>query len=137
MAASSGVHSYGSTLGYADTSGGSYTSVGEVIDIDHSWNPAKATKFTHLNSDNAANEYKPGLAEPGTMKATVNYTKTAYNACYGLYRSLKYWKITSPDSGNMIIYGFITDMSNPHPDDDRVTFTVTIQGSGKPTYATS
>lgn len=137
MAVSSGTHSYGSTLGYATTSGGSYTSVGEVIDVEHSWNPAKAVKFTHLNSDNAANEYKPGLIEPGTMKATVNYNKTDYNALYGLRRTLRYWKVTSPDSGNMYIYGFITDLSNPHPDDDRVTFTVTIQGSGLPVYATS
>lgn len=136
MAASSGVHSYGATLAYGDATN-SFTTLSETVDINFDGLTVNKTKFTHLNSDNATHEYKPGLGDPGSIACTMNYTKTAYNTLVGFYRTVKYWKITAPDGGNMIVQGFIDKLPINVPEDDRLTTAFSIALVAKPTFATS
>lgn len=136
MAASAGTHSYGSDLAYSDTlgGGGSFTSVAEVCDISADGPTVGSTKFTHLKSDNAAHEYKPGLIEGGELTFTVNHIKAVRNTLMGFLRVMKSWKVTDPDGGFTTCDGFITSLGKKNPEDDRVTGDIKIKFTGKPVY---
>jgi hypothetical protein len=136
MAASSGVHSYGATLGYGDATN-SFTTLSETVDINFDGLTVNKTKFTHLNSDNATHEYKPGLGDPGSIACTMNYDKTTFNTLVGFYRTVKYWRITAPDGGKLTVQGFIDKLPVNVPEDDRITTAFSIALVAKPTFATS
>lgn len=138
MAASAAQHSYGATLSYSATSGGSYTALGEVLSI--STNPSVGTtRVTHLTSDNAAHEYIAALFDGGELTLTTNFLKADYNTLYNTIgaRVRYYWKVTTPDGSTFVAYGFWTNIPLTVPDDDRITVNLTIKVSGKPTFTSS
>lgn len=137
MAASVGVHSYGSTLAYGTASNTATTTLSDLLDADIDGFKVGETKITHINSPNAFHEYTPGFADAGTLSCTINYDKTTYNTLYGFVRVQKWWKLTAADGGNMLCQGFITELPIKTPDDDRHTDTIKIKLTGKPTFATS
>lgn len=99
MSASSGLHAYGSKL-QVSADDVTYTDIGEVVDIDPPAEVVNAAKATHLQSDNAAKENKPGLGETDKLTANINFVKAQFNTLKGYYRTTKYWKVVAPlDTG--------------------------------------
>lgn len=133
MAVSSGVHGYGTLLaqGSATTT---VNNVPEVISADIDGVKVGVTDFTHLASDNAYKENKPGFGEPPMINAELNYGETAYAALVALQRTQVYWRLTYPDSSYWLGFGHITELSVKVPDDGRVTVSLKVQLSGKPTF---
>lgn len=133
MAASAGVHSYGTLVAYGDATT-TTNNLAEVIDVSIDGFKVNTTNFSHLASDNATRENKPGMGEPPMVSITINYNETVYAALVALYRLQKYWRVTFPDSSYFLCYGHITELPINVPDDDRLTCAIKLQTTGKPTY---
>ena len=134
MAASTAIHSYGSSLSWATTSGGSYTEYVEIVDISAD-ESVGATKVSHLKSQNNFHEYIPSsLAEPGEVTLMLNFTKAQLTTILGHRRTLLYWKITLSDGSVYAFAGFWTKHGDKIPDDDRITCDFTIKRTGAITY---
>lgn len=134
MPASTAIVGPGTTLTVADTSGGTYTAIAEVIDIKKGLMVDK-TKVSHLTSPSYRHEYIPaGLTDPGEVSFTANFTKAQYATIYGYFRTTKYWKITTPDNSVWAFAGFWSKLDVTVPDNDRVTVDVTIACTGVETF---
>jgi len=99
MAASAGLHPYGSKVEVSDD-GNSWNAIAEISDIDPPDEQVMEAKATHLTSDNAAKEKKPGLSETGDLKFTLNFTKAQFTTFKGYRRLMKFWRVSAPlDTG--------------------------------------
>jgi len=125
---------YGSTLGFADTQAGSYTTVAQVVDIQGPGIEIPGVKITNQDSVSAAQEKLPGLADAKQIKIKLIYLKTAVTTLYGLYRLQKFWKITYPDASTWIGFGHITMYDPNAPLEDAIVMEITIELSGKPVF---
>jgi hypothetical protein len=132
---SAAIHSYGSTLAYCTTSGGSYTTVSEVIDLDED---AKVPGFkkTNLGSPSGTHEYGPKLVEPGELSSKGNYINTVYSTLYGFQvaRTGLFWKATTPEGSVSFFPGFITTLKRTVPDDDGIKMDLGVLKSGAGTF---
>lgn len=95
FAPSSGLHPYGSKIEVSDD-GNSWNAIAEVADIDPPDETVIEAKATHLLSDNAAKEKKPGISETGDCKFMLNFTKAQFNTFKGYRRLMKFWRISHP-----------------------------------------
>lgn len=135
MAASSGISGFGVTLSISDTSGGSYTAVGEILGVTGPGISMDPVELTHASSDNGFRERVSGLADAGEITFDINFVKAQMTTLYGYIRTTKWWKVTLPDSGSTwVCAGQITGIENEAPIDDRVTASITVQLTGKPTF---
>lgn len=132
MAVSTAIHSYGATLYYATSSGGSYTAVAEVVDIKDDLSVG-STKVTNLTSPNAFHEYIPALGEGGETTFTLNYTRAQATTLFGYLRTVLYWKVILPNTDVYAFVGHISKFGLMIPDDDRITQDASIKVTGKPT----
>src|SRR5437868_173042 len=97
MGASLGTHSYSTNFGIDPAGGTTYVNLAEVVDDNGPDIAVGSTKFTHLNSDNAFHEYKPGLGEGGNLSLKLNFAKAQFNTLLGYLRTAGMaWKITYP-----------------------------------------
>lgn len=136
MAASSGLIGKGTSLGYSDTQGGSYTSVGEVIDVappDEA--VANDIELTHYLSDNDTIEYKPGWNEPGESTFQINFVPAQYQTLRLLKGVTKWWKITYHDGSFEVTQAYIKRLSKAVPIKDRITATITLRTSGATSFS--
>lgn len=134
MAASAATSGFGVTLGYADTSGGSYTQIGEITALDGWGWTVDSIETTHTGSPGAHREKIPGLGNGKEISVTVNYVETEMTALELIRQVKKFFKITAPGSSTFICEGFITDLSASFPIDDRMTVTLSITLSGAPDF---
>lgn len=125
-----------------ETSFTSLTSIGEVISITGPNIAPSSVKTTHLASTNAADEFTPGFADPGTVSTRLNMIKADLNTIYGFYRTLKGCMVmfgdgASTSTGSRWTFNaFWTELGNEVPENDRVTTDVTWKISGKPGFTT-
>lgn len=135
MPVSSAIHSYGTVLSYCATSGGSYTAVAEVIDLDENFDVPEF-KTTNLTSPSGTNEYKPKLAEPGECTFKANYISSVYNTLFGIMaaRTQYFWKVTTPENSVAFFFGHISKCKRTEPDDDGIKIDITIKRSGVITF---
>jgi hypothetical protein len=95
MAASAALHAYGAKVEVSDD-GNTYNPIAEISDCDPpNWlvNEAKAT---HLLSDDAMTESKPGIGKTDTGKLKLNFTKAQLNTFLGYFRLIKFWRFSLP-----------------------------------------
>lgn len=135
MAATAGIIGAGVTLGYSATSGGSYTSVAEILEITPPNPTAEKIDFSHAESPGLVKEYKAGFIEAGECALTINFNKTQYNTLDGLRGTAKYWKITLSDLSTIIFPGFIMSLTPPIDVKGKVTAKVSICATGSNTFA--
>lgn len=143
MAATAGMHSYGSTFGWSGWTPAVYTSLGEVIDIKGPNLEIGDTKMSHLSSPDKFHEYIPAFGEGDAVEITINYEDDEFSTLDALkplptevypdYGRLS-WLITLPDGGTVSFKGFLKGWSPDVPDDDRITVTMRIKVSGKPIF---
>lgn len=105
MAATSGIIGKGTTLGYSATSGGSYTSILELTEVDPPDPSLMKVDFTNSQSTNVENQ--PGFSDPGESGFGGNFIKTEYAALDALRGTAKYWKITLRDSSTIVWAGWL------------------------------
>lgn len=117
----------GTTLGHATTSGGSYTTVSEVIDVNFPEPEAADVETSHYTTANGINEYMPGWVEGGDVEFEVNYNKVEYPLLQAIFKTKLYWKITLPDASTLIFHGYINKLGGPIPNKDRVTNKIKIK----------
>ena len=136
------VHSFDSKLEYADDSGFS-TNLVEVagpISLEGPDRQATRVNSTVLRSTGAIKTSIAGFIDDNTVTATIAYTAAGY-ALLGvifLARSTKYWRVTLLDTSKLTGPGFIQGLSGPSvPEDDRLTFTLTISPTAGWTHAAS
>lgn len=131
MASTETIMSYSSTLSYATTLGGSYTTVGGLKNIK--WaikNPT--TDASALEDTFIVRLNKRG--DLGTVTADGLFRKTVFNFLFGIAIARPptkyYWKITTADSSvTANLYGAISDLSLDVPDDDVVMANISIETS--------
>jgi hypothetical protein len=141
MANTNALHSYTTTLSLDPAGGSNYATVAEVIEISDSPISVTNTKCTSLNSPNRAQEFKPGMIDYGSLKCRLNATKAQLNTLItNLGVQLMSWKVTWPLFGTEVngsTYagaGHIDGLGGKYPDDDRITFDLSIKASGKWTF---
>jgi hypothetical protein len=136
MSATAAVHSYGSTLGYSATSGGSYTNVAEVVEVDGPSLQVSEVDVTSLASPSAHKEFLPGLVDPGDIKLKLNLLTSQFSTVWGFAagRTFKYWKITLSNGDTAVAYGFIKELHPSAPDNKQLMADMTIKVSGPITY---
>lgn len=131
MASTETTMSYNSTLSYATTSGGSYTTVGGMKNIK--WaakNPttdASALEDTFIVRLNKRGDY-------GTVSADGLFRKTVFAVLFAAFIARPptkyYWKITDADgSVTGPFYGALADLSKDIPDDDTIMCSFSIETS--------
>lgn len=136
MAQSTGAIGYGVMVAFG-TTGGTY----EVLSIRDSIT-REEIDLTHSTSPNKSKEYTPGLTDTRTFDIELIYRKgeysTLYNATISAPETITF---TIPNPGgtdeSISITGFITNLGNEFPVEDRMTRTVTVRETVRPTVGGS
>jgi hypothetical protein len=128
----------GTTLGYGSTLGGSYTSYGEVLDVNMPSGEIAKIDVTHYLSDttNFVKDFISGKwKEYGNLVVKLNYLAAQtvlLNTHFGLQQ---FFKITLPDGCHWRIPGFICKFGGAIPNKDaQVTQDVEICVTSAPTF---
>jgi hypothetical protein len=119
--------------------GGSYESLGEIVDINGPNMSRNTIDTTHLGVTNGYSTFIAGLRDPGQVTFTINYDRTAYDDLKADFESdiLQSYAITLPDDDNtaFMFDGLVTELPLTIPANDRVTGNITIQVSGEVTIS--
>ena len=130
--ASTGSIGYGLTIGYS-ADGVAYTNVAQVADSNVSRTGDKGL-ITNNDSPSARKEKMPGLVDPGSVTFNIIYKKSAMTALMALLRLTRYWKVTCQDNCTFVDQGFITELKQGRPVEDKETLDVTVEYTGKETW---
>lgn len=129
------VEGYGSFIQYSTDGGSTYsTALTEVTDIKGPGEKGKSINATHLLSPNGYEEFIPGLVDGGEVKLDLTFVKATYNAVRALVRTTPLWKITFSQGSTIVFSGFLTEIDNQIPKEDRIKADVTLKVTGKPTF---
>lgn len=141
MAASTGVHSYSTTLGIDQTGGTTYVVQAEVKEITGPGIKVSSSDRTNLSSPSAAREFAAGLIDAGELSLKLNWTKAQYALFFtGLRKNVMGLQITFPLVGAEVTAsklagnGHFTDVGLAIPEDNIITNDVTIKWSGLPVF---
>jgi hypothetical protein len=130
-----GMNGFGTTLGYADTSNGSPTLLGNILKITPAKGSVKDVTYTPLDSADKHAIHLPGSMEGGEVSLNLPYGKTLRNTLEGLKGVSKFWTITLPDSATFKCEGYIAEIGEEEiAPDSLLTTALKIQISGKPTF---
>lgn len=130
---------YGTTLGYREVGGSTYTTVAKIINIDDKKIKRKKIGITTLDSANHTEECQAGMVEPDAFKFRMIYNKTDHATLLG-YANLaapnKDWKITLSDGSNIAGTGYISEFpESPKAENEKVYENeISIQPVGKWTF---
>lgn len=127
MASSETTMSYGSSLTYATTSGGSYTTLAGVKNVK--WQGKKPTADVSALEDTSVARL-PKRSDDGTISGDALFRKTQFAIAFTAFRAgtKYYWKINTAD-GSVLgpWYGALSDLSLDVPDDDAIMSPFTIE----------
>jgi hypothetical protein len=124
---------------FAIYNGSTYTDVAEVTSITWPGYQRDAVEATHLNSDDQFREYVPGLMDAGEVTLELNFVPSSSDVIIAALTAstLGQFKITAPGGVNVVFKGIVTSYQAQSPLDDRMTASVTIKVTAKPTWAAS
>jgi hypothetical protein len=94
----------------------------------------KSLDASDLDSADGFMEFCPGMVDGGEIMAELNFKKTEVTAWYALVRTEFYAKITFTTGSTWVAQVFITKLGKETPHDDKITMSVTLKISGKPTW---
>ena len=134
------VNAFGTVLAYHD--GSSFVDVANVTSVSAPSMSRDSIETTHHTSTGGFRTYIPGLKDAGTVSLDINWEKSqaSHSALYtqittqvvnGQYRVV----FPGSPTSTFTFYGHVTDFSVTAPVDDKLTASVTIKLSGKPTLA--
>lgn len=131
--AASGMIGHGTTL-TKDPSGTPLV-ITNLLSFNATSMSADVIEITSGDSANNTKEFVPGMIDYGTWEAEVNYGETLYNSIRSLFaaQTSDTWKVVRKDGTHDVCTGFVSAVSETHPDQAKATFTFTIKVTGKPT----
>lgn len=131
MAENTAIIGFGAEVEWADTLGGSYVELAELLDLPLPETTVTAVEATHMKSPNSTMEKIPGLSEEGEFTFSMNFNKTQYNTVFGLTGQEKYFKINSPSGDTWGPFkGFVSGRAGDMPINDRIVAEITITPGG-------
>lgn len=110
--------------------GGSWVSVGSLLEVAAPERTADDVETTHYGSTGQHREFKAGLADPGALDFTVKYTDGGFDALNGIYRIPRAWRVTYNDGSGHGFNGFLGTLGGEVPMDNLITVTGSIKLSG-------
>lgn len=128
---SGATHGYGTTLAGATTS-----TVGEILNITVGDITVDPTEVSNMDSPDAYKEFIAGMLDAGEITFAMNYNKasTAALKTAADSRTSEVWTVTFPDGSTWVATGFVSNLSNASPHDDKISGDCTIKISGKPVF---
>ncbi len=132
-----GISAFGTTLKIGTTA------IAEILDVSGPSLSMDTIDVTHHASPEAWREYVAGLLDAGEVSFDINYVPTAAthkNASGGLLyllatRASQAFTLTFPDATAWTFNGFVTGFEPSAPVDDKLSASITIKLTGKPTLA--
>lgn len=126
---------YGTTLGSATTSDGTYTSISQVRDIEDGGVTVEEVDVSHMASPSQAREKEPDWKNAENVTFDALYTDAQYAALLGFTGVMRFFKITTPDGAvTGPFQGFISALGKPVPMAGRISSNITITVSGVYTF---
>lgn len=121
-------------LEYLSTAPSTYTEIAEVYDANGPEHQRKVIMLSALR-DLIARK-KVGRADSGSVTLTLGYTKTIYNLILGFFKAgaAKTFRFTMPEGSTESFSAFVTKVGKRVPDDEKITFNVTIEIDGDTTF---
>lgn len=143
MARAPGEIGYGASLSYSATEGGSYTEVAYLTDVKPP--PLTKTRVDTYNHDSPdrTKEKRPGARDPGEIEAKALLDADQLETLYALEaddRTERWWKVALPVADGHTLpsrwvgKGFLADIMETTPLDDKTEVDFKIVMSGKCTY---
>lgn len=135
MARTAAISGKGTTLSIApDSAGsaGSYTDVGEVIEISQPAVNSDLVDATHFTSDSDFGDtISTGWKKGDDVPFKINYVKAQASTLYGAVGTYSWFKITLPDGSTYVFPGYLTKFGgDPVAMRDRITTSGNMQLAG-------
>lgn len=115
-----------------------YTAIAEVVSFTPPSIVFGETQTTHLNTPGAMHTFRPTLADPGEVPATINYIPggTEDAAIRAMFdRSIRPFEIEYPNGARVQFKGFARNFEPSEVElESLLQANFTIRVSGKPTY---
>jgi hypothetical protein len=131
---------FGVALGYADTLNGSYTDLATLVDVNGPPITAARVDASHHGMASRFLEKVAGLGDAGEIDAVLLFDKAQTTTLFALHRQSKFFRVKFPllsgetTPSNWKCAGFLADLQNLTPMQDRMTVAVKIVLSGAPTF---
>lgn len=118
--------------GSADSSGATFTKVGEITRISHTRRRG-TVEVTHLGLTHR--EFKTGFRDIGEITAHINFVNSDWDNLMTDYNEDNdwYYKIVLPDTSTStwLFSGLITDLTLDIPEEDAIGCDITIKLTGQ------
>lgn len=115
-------------------SGAIWVAISEILSITGPGMSRDTIDVTSLSSTSGYREFIAGFRNPGTVKLSMNFTRTTYELFKQDFESnvVKNYRIVLPDAENTSVefMGLVTELPMTIPAADKITADVTIQLSG-------
>lgn len=112
----------GTVLSCATSSGGSYTPLAEVTNVQQPPREVAKVRATHYGSANNSHEYINGVwIDNGDIDFTLNYESSQTNTINGLLGVERWFRIVMPDGSYWQFHGAIGRLGGPIPIDNVIT----------------
>lgn len=131
MAESTAIIGYGGKFYYSTTAiTGPFTQLTEIISAPPPSPSVDEAEVTHMESPNSYREFIPTLIDPGELEIEFNYTKTAHQWCNDNLATSRWFRVELSDGATFDFKGYVMEVSNETPVDDRISFTASIRVQG-------
>lgn len=115
---------HGTTLSYASSFGGVYTTLAQVVEIEDVVLKRMKIDTSHLTSSANTKTCRAGMVEPDPFKFKLQYSKTVHATLLAFVSADSpnyFWKITLSDGSTYIVEGFIAEFATvPKATNDNV-----------------
>jgi hypothetical protein len=119
----------GSSIGYATTLGGSYTTIGSVTELPQPTISSGNFEVT-ANDSTAVEKASTQFNEIEDLTFTLNFTGGSQETTLkGLLNTTYYWKVTRANGQTSIWQGWISKVGGTNPTKNGATIQVTITAS--------
>jgi len=143
MAESNAISSFGTLLLRGDGADPeNFTPIAEVQDIKPPSLGADTEEVTHQGSTDGWKEYIVTLLDAGEVSFDINFipTEATHNASAGLMadfaaRTKRNWKVVFPDGTEWQFAAYVTAFEADAPVNGKLSASVTLKITGKPTLA--
>lgn len=122
-----------------DSSGSSYTAIGEINSIDGPNMSRETIDTTALDTSGGYRTFIPSFRDAGELNMEMNFTLDTYDDLKLDFEAsaIRYWQVVFPDTGSTTLEfgGYVTSLGTAISTDDKVTASVTIKISGAVTLS--
>lgn len=122
-----------------DSSGSSYTAIGEINSIDGPNMSRETIDTTALDTSGGYRTFIPSFRDAGELNMEMNFTLDTYDDLKLDFEAsaIRYWQVVFPDTGSTTLEfgGYVTSLGTAISTDDKVTASVTIKISGSVTLS--